>query len=140
MEVDVAGLNFSKLGETKVTVPLILILAVAVGAYKAESFTIALLDEVFFTDAAAADLVDAIEANTDVLSSYIQRQDIRDVNDQIEDIGDQITETQLWIAANETNPIATDRLTDLVKRRRRLEERKDCLLNDNIIDKGICDA
>lgn len=131
---------FAKLGETRVTVPVILILAVAVAAYKAESFTVEVLDEFFFTDAAAAELSEQIAANTKVLTDYIRRQEIRDVNDQLVQIDAQVTETQLWIAANGENPIATARLTDLVQRLRVLGDRKACLLNDNIADKEDCDA
>ena len=47
--------------------------------------------------------------------------------------------TQLWIAANGENPIATARLTDLVQRSRALNDKKDCLLNDNVTDKSVCD-
>lgn len=133
------ALNYSKLAETKVTVPLILILAVAVGAYKAQDFTIEVLDEFFFTDVAASELAKAVEDNTDVLYSYIQKQEIRDVNSEIARVASQIQETQLWIAANGENPIATARLGDLVARQRQLVDKKACLLNDNISDKDVCE-
>ncbi len=133
------AINLSKLSETKVTVPLIMILAVAVGAYKAQDFTIDVLDEFFFTDAAAAELADAVQANTEVLYSYIKKQEIRDVKEQIVLVANQIQETNLWIAANGTNPIATDRLSDLVARQRQLNDKKACLLNDNISDKDVCE-
>ena len=133
------AINLSKLSETKVTVPLIMILAVAVGAYKAQDFTIDVLDEFFFTDAAAAELADAVQANTEVLYSYIKKQEIRDVKEQIVLVANQIQETQLWIAANGENPIATARLSDLVARQRQLDDKKDCLLNENITDKDVCE-
>jgi hypothetical protein len=134
-----AALNLAKLGETKVTVPLILIAAVALIGFKAQSFTVEVLDEFFFTDAAAAELADAVQANTEVLYSYIQKQEIRDVNEQIVLVANQIQETQLWIAANGQNPIATARLQDLVARQRLLDDKKDCLLNENISDKDVCE-
>jgi len=133
------AINLAKLGETKVTVPLILIAAVAVAAYKAQSFTVEVLDEFFFTDVAAAELADAVQANTEVLYSYIQKQEIRDVNEQIVLVANQIQETQLWIAANGENPIATARLRDLVARQRQLDDKKDCLLNERITDKDVCE-
>lgn len=133
------AINLSKLSETKVTVPLIMILAVAVGAYKAQDFTIDVLDEFFFTDAAAAELADAVQANTEVLYSYIKKQEIRDVKEQIVLVANQIQETNLWIAANGENPIATARLSDLVARQRQLDDQKDCLLNENITDKDVCE-
>ena len=132
-------MNFSKLGETKVTVPVILILAVAVAAYKAQDFTVEVLDEFFFTDVAAAELADAVQANTEVLYSYIQKQEIRAVNADIVLVANQLQETQLWIAANGQNPIATARLQDLVARQRKLNDKKDCLLNENITDKDVCE-
>lgn len=133
------AINLAKLGETKVTVPLILIAAVAVAAYKAESFTVEVLDEFFFTDVAASELAKAVEENTDVLYSYIQQQEIRDVNADIVLVANQIQETQLWIAANGENPIATARLGDLVARQRQLQDKKACLLNEGITDKSVCE-
>lgn len=134
-----SGLNFSKLGETKVTVPAMLLVFLLVIGWNAKSFTIAGLDEFFFTDAAAQILSDQISENTRVLSDYIRRQEIRDVNDQLVQVDAQVTETRLWIAANGENPIATARLTDLVQRSRMLGDRKACLLNDNITDKAVCE-
>ena len=134
------AMNFSKLGEQKVTVPVILLVFLLYVGWNARDFTIDGLDEFFFSEAQGTELADAVKANTDVLFAYIQRQEIRDVNEQIQAIGEQVTETQLWIAANGDNPIATARLTDLVQRRRVLEERKSCLQNDNISDKEVCDA
>ncbi len=133
------AINLAKLGETKVTVPLILIAAVAVGGYKAESFTVEVLDEFFFTDVAASELAKAVEDNTTVLYSYIQQQEIRDVNADIVLVANQIQETQLWIAANGENPIATARLGDLVTRQRQLNDKKACLLNESITDKSVCE-
>lgn len=134
------ALNFSKLGETKVTVPLILILAVAVAGFKAQSFTVDVLDEFFFTDVAAADLAKQVQDNNKLLVGYIEKQEVKEINRDLIQIDEQITETQLWMSANGENPIATARLTDLVKRKGKLVEKKDCLLNDNIIDKGKCDV
>ncbi len=135
-----SGLDFSKLGETKVTVPAILLVFLLIIGWNAKDFTIAGLDEFFFTDAAAEELSKQINKNTEVLTDYIRRQEIRDVNDQLVQIDTQVTETQLWIAANGDNPIATARLADLVQRSRTLGDRKACLLNDNVTDKEDCDA
>lgn len=135
-----AGLNFSKLGETKVTVPAILLVFLLYLGWNARDFTIDGLDEFFFTDVAAAELSKQINRNTEVLTDYIRRQEISDVNAQLMQIDAQVTETQLWIAANGDNPIATARLADLVHRSRMLGERKACLLNDNVTDKEDCDA
>ena len=132
--------DFKKLGETKVTVPVILIVFVAVVAFKAENFTIAALDEFFFSEAQGEELTKAVEANTAALNTFIRRQEIRDVNDQIDDVQSQISDTELWVAANGSNPIATARMRDLLGRKARLEERKSCLLNDDISDKELCDV
>ena len=112
------AMNFSKLGEQKVTVPVILLVFLLYLGWNARDFTIDGLDEFFFSEAQGTELAEAVKANTDVLTKYIQRQEIRDVNDQLVQIGAQVTETQLWIAANGDNPIATARLGDLVQRRR----------------------
>ncbi len=133
-----AVLNLAKLGETKVTVPLILIAAVALIGFKAQSFTVNVLDEFFFSEAQGEELADAVQENTEVLYKYIAKAEIREVNDEIREVNAQVTETQLWIAANGTNQIATARLSDLVQRRDELIDTKSCLLNDNIDDKDNC--
>ncbi len=132
------ALNLAKLGETKVTVPLILIAAVALIGFKAQSFTVDVLDEFFFSEAQGQELADAVQENTQVLYEYIAKSEIREVNDAMREVNEQITETQLWIAANGTNPIATARLGDLVQRRDELKDTKACLLNDNIENKDNC--
>jgi len=133
-----AALNLAKLGETKVTVPLILIAAVALIGFKAQSFTVDVLDEFFFSEAQGEELADAVQENTEVLYKYIAKAEIREVNDEIREVNAQVTETQLWIAANGTNQIATARLGDLVQRRDELRETKTCLLDDDIDDKDFC--
>lgn len=132
------AMNLSKLGETKVTVPLILIVAVAVIGFRAQSFTVKVLDEFFFSEAQGQELAEAVQENTEVLYKYIAKSEIRDLNNEIQAVGEQITETQLWIAANGTNDIATARLSDLVQRRDDLRETKACLLDDDIDDKDFC--
>ena len=131
-------LNLAKLGETKVTVPLILIAAVALIGFKAQSFTVDVLDEFFFSEAQGQELAQAVEKQGIMLYEYIAKSEIREVNDAMREVNEQITETQLWIAANGTNPIATARLGDLVQRRDELKDTKACLLNDNIDDKDLC--
>ncbi len=132
------AMNLSKLGETKVTVPVILIVAVAVIGFRAQSFTVKVLDEFFFSEAQGQELAEAVQENTEVLYKYIAKSEIRDLNNEIQAVGEQITETQLWIAANGTNDIATARLSDLVQRRDDLKETKACLLDDDIDDKDFC--
>ncbi len=133
-----ATLNLAKLGETKVTVPLILIAAVALIGFKAQSFTVDVLDEFFFSEAQGQELAQAVEKQGIMLYEYIAKSEIREVNDAMREVNEQITETQLWIAANGTNPIATARLGDLVQRRDELKDTKACLLNDNIENKDNC--
>lgn len=133
------GFDFSKIGEQKVTVPLILLAGLVWLGWNARDLTVDGLDPFFFSEAQGEELTKAVEQNTAVLTAYIKRQEIRDVNDQLSTISSQITETQLWIAANGENPIATARLGDLVKRRSDLMNKKECLLNDNIVDKEVCD-
>jgi hypothetical protein len=135
---DMTALNLAKLGETKVTVPLILIAAVALIGFKAQSFTVDVLDEFFFSEAQGQELATAVQENTEVLYKYIAKSEIREVNDEIREVNAQVTETQLWIAANGANQIATARLGDLVQRLDELRETKACLLDDDIEDKDFC--
>jgi hypothetical protein len=133
------AVNLAKMGETKVTVPLILLGALLVFGWKAKDFTVGTLDEFFFSEAEASQLAEAVTKNTETLTNYIRRQDLRDVNSEIAGVTNQIQETQLWIEANGQNPIATARLQELVERKNKLEAKKACLLNDNIEDKSVCE-
>lgn len=133
------ALTLGKLGEQKVTVPLAVLVGLLVIGWQAKDFTIEGLDEFFFSEAQGEELAKAVKANTEVISAYIRRQEIRDVNEQIEAANSQIQETNLWIAANGDNPIATARLAELNTRLTRLTNKKSCLLNDNISDKAVCD-
>jgi uncharacterized membrane protein YebE (DUF533 family) len=83
-------------------------------------------------------MVQQIEELNDTLVGYISKSEIREINNLIQEATTQITETQLWIAANGTNPIATARLGDLVTRRDNLRETKSCLLDDDMTDKDLC--
>ncbi len=132
------AMNLAKLGEQKVTVPLALLVGLLVIGWQAKDFTIDGLDEFFISEAEGSEMTAQLEQLTENLGKYIEKSEIRAINDDIAAVDDQVTETQLWIAANGENQIATARLTDLVKRRDALKETKVCLLNDNIEDKEIC--
>jgi len=131
-------MNFAKLGEQKVTVPLALLVGLLVIGWQAKDFTIDGLDKFFISEAEGGQMTKQIEGLNETLTKYISKSEIRAINDDISAVNDKVTETQLWIAANGENTIATARLTDLVKRRNSLQETKDCLLNNNIDDKEIC--
>jgi len=133
-----AAVNLAKLSETKVTVPAILLVTLVVFGWKAKDFTIEGLDEFFVSEAEGSEMVEQIESLNENLTKYISKAELREINDGIQEINSQVTETQLWISANGSNPIATARLGDLVARRDNLMETKACLLDDNIDDKDLC--
>lgn len=133
-------IDVKKLGETRVTVPLALLAGLFWLGLNARELTIGSLDQVFFTDAAAGELTKAVERNTDALTAFIRRQEIRDVNEQLDDVAAQITATELWIAANGANAIASARMVELINRKSKLEEKRSCLLNASIENKELCDV
>lgn len=133
-----SAMNFSKLGEQKVTVPAILLVFLLYIGWQAKDFTIDGLDEFFISEAEGSEMTQQLEQLTETMTKYISKSEIRELNSQIADATDQISATQLWISANGGNEIATARLTDLVQRRDSLQETKECLMNDNIEDKEIC--
>lgn len=132
------AMNFAKLGEQKITVPAILLVFLVYMGWNARDFTIGGLDEFFISEAEGGEMTKQIEGLNETLTKYIEKSEIREINSAIRDTNEQITETQLWIAANGGNAIATARLGELVERRDALKETKVCLLNDNIKDKEVC--
>lgn len=134
------GFNLGKLGEQKVTVPIAVLIGLIWVGWNAKDFTVEGLDEFFMSEAQGEELGKKIDETNRLLVSYIARQDIKEINAEIRAIGDQITETQLWISANGANDIATARLTALVRRRDQLQDQKECLLNETITNKELCDV
>ena len=132
------AMNFSKLGETKVTVPLILLVSLVWFGWNARDFTIEGLDKFFISEAEGGEMTKQINVLNETMTKFISKSEIRDINDKIQDANDQISDTQLWISANGSNQIARARLADLVKRRDALEATKACILNDNTTDKDNC--
>jgi len=135
-----SALSFAKLGQQKVTVPAILLVFLLYAGWSAKDFTIEGLDEFFISEAEGTEMVKQITTLNVTLTSYISKQEIKEINAEIREIGDQITATQLWIAANGNNEIATSRLSDLMERQYALEDKKKCLLNESITNKELCDV
>lgn len=133
-----AAIKLDSLKEMKFTVPVTLLIGLVVIGWQAKDFTIGGLDEFFVSEAEGSEIVKQLEEIGDNLDSYISKAEIREINHGIEEVNAQITETQLWIAANGGNAIATARLGDLVRRRDSLQATKDCLLDNDILDKDLC--
>jgi len=106
--------------------------------WQAKDFTISGLDQFFVSEAEGSEIVEQLEDIGKSLESYISKSEIREINHQIQEVNAQVTETQLYIAANGNNDIATVRLTELVQRRDELRETKACLLDESITDKELC--
>jgi len=131
-------IKLESLKEMKFTVPVSLLIGLFVIGWQAKDFTIEGLDAFFVSEAEGSEIVEQLEDISDSLSSYISKSEIREINHQIQEVNAQVTETQLYIAANGNNDIAMARLQDLVARRDALKETKDCLLDDNITEKELC--
>jgi hypothetical protein len=131
-------IKLESLKEMKFTVPVSLLIGLFVIGWQAKDFTIAGLDEFFVSEAEGSEMTKQIEELNENLVGYISKSEIREINNLIQEATTQITETQLWIAANGTNTIATARLGELVQRRDNLRETKVCLLDEDITDKDLC--
>jgi hypothetical protein len=115
-----------------------LLIGLFVIGWQAKDFTIAGLDDFFVSEAEGSQMVEQIEELNDNLTKYISKSEIREINNELQAVKEQIIETQLWIAANGGNDIATARLGELVQRRDSLNATKSCLLDDTITDKELC--
>lgn len=131
-------IKLDSLKEMKFTVPVTLLVGLLVIGWQAKDFSIGVLDEFFVSEAEGSEMVEQIEELNDTIVGYISKSEIREINNLIQEANAQITETQLWIAANGSNAIATARLGDLVQRRDNLRETKACLLDDDMTDKDLC--
>jgi len=131
-------IKLDSLKEMKFTVPVSLLIGLFVIGWQAKDFTIEGLDAFFISEVEGAEITEQLEKISDSLDSYISQSEIREINHQIQEVNAQVTETQLYIAANGNNDIAMARLQDLVARRDALKETKDCLLDSNIEEKELC--
>ncbi len=131
-------IKLESLKEMKFTVPVSLLIGLFVIGWQAKDFTIEGLDAFFVSEAEGSEIVEQLEDISDSLSSYISKSEIREINHQVQEVNAQVTETQLYIAANGNNDLATSRLQELVARRDALRETKACLLDESITEKELC--
>lgn len=132
------AISLAKLGEQRITVPVAVLVGLFWVGWNAKDFTVEGLDEFFFSEAQGEELASQVKSLNENLTSFISKTELRELNREISEIGDQISETQLWISANGANDIAKARLADLIERRDVLMARKACLLNDSITNKELC--
>ncbi len=137
-DMPIKPIKLDSLKEMKFTVPVTLLIGLVVIGWQAKDFTLDYFDEFFVSEAQGSEIAEQIEDLNENLKGYISKSEIREIQHEIEEVNAQITETQLWIAANGANDIATARLGDLVQRRDNLQETKACLQDDDIENKDLC--
>lgn len=89
-------------------------------------------DKVAGLDRSVVDLRNAFEA-------FVRANRIGEVLDEIRDVQDEIAETALHVETSGSTSYTRRRLDELSNRLMRLYERRDCLQNDNVSNKALCE-
>lgn len=135
-------IDYSKLKETKVTLPIIGVLALMVFAWKADKLTVDYLDDFFMTKAVAEEQFESINkqlgANATLISGHIRTYELNENAKSSQLVQDQIYELQLYISANGENDLTRTRQRDLDASLSRLGRVRACIVRN--ADDENCNA
>ena len=125
-------IDVQKLTQRKVTVPAIMIVGLVVLGFKADNLTIGYLDNFFVTDVVAEELYDGlteqVAANTTLLTGHIRTYELNENAKDTRRAQDQLYDLELYVAANGTNDLATQRKRDLDRELSRLTRVRACIV------------
>lgn len=125
-------IDVQKLTQRRVTVPAIMIVGLVVLGFKADNLTIGYLDDFFLTKAVAEEqyesITEQVAANTTLLTGHIRTYELNENAKDTRRVEDQLYDLELYVAANGTNDLATQRKRDLDRELSRLTRVRACII------------
>ncbi len=140
--------DWNKLKETKVTLPLIAVVALVVLGFKFNAITVDYLDDFFLSKAVAEEQYSVIttqvtETRTLVVT-HINEYKLNENAKATRETADQLYMLELYVAANGTSDLTTNRQRDLANSISRLGRQRACIIRNATIDDDAapenCDA
>lgn len=131
-------IDIQKLTQRKVTVPLILIAAVAVFAWRLDSFTVDYLDDFFITRVEATEQYEIVTAqvseNADLIKGHISEYKLNENAREIRAAEDALYNLELYVAANTESKLTRDRKRSLDSTLSRLGRVRACIVRANKLE------
>ena len=135
------AIDFETLKSTKVTVPVIALIGIAIVGFRINGWTVDYLSDFFVTKAVAEEqfqaLTEAVEDNATLISSHIQTYELNENAKQITRTEDRIYELELFISANGESELTQGRMRSLRAELAKLGRVRACIIrNDKSEDCG----
>ncbi len=110
-------IDIEKLTQRKVTVPIVLLIGVLVLGWRADSLTVSYLGEFFLEKAVAEEqykqITEAVASNAKLITGHIRTYELNENARDTRRVQEKLSDLELYVAANGSNPIVTTRRTEL---------------------------
>lgn len=128
-------IDVQKLTQRKVTVPLVLLLGVAVVGFRFNGITVGYLDNFFITKAVAEEqykeLSEQLASNTQIITAHIRTYELNENAKDMRRTEDHMYDLDLYIAANGENQLTRTRKRDLGAELARLKRVRACIVRND---------
>jgi len=141
-------LDYSKLKEAKITIPVVVLLGLFWVGFNAKAITVDALGEFFIHKAAAEDqyqqLAAKIETNQTVIVSHIQEYKLNENARETRAITNELYNLELFESANGVSQLTQDRKRQLTEQLQTLARKRACVIRNANLPEGRtpenCDA
>lgn len=128
-------INIETFKQTKVTLPLIMVIGLIVLGFKADNLTVSYLGEFFLTKAVAEEqyeqITEQLTANTKLITGHIRTYELNENAKETKGVQDQLYNLELYVAANGENDLTRTRKRDLSADLNRLGRVRACIVRND---------
>lgn len=128
-------ITLETLKQTKVTLPLIMVVGLVVLGFKADNLTVSYLGEFFLEKAVAEEqyeqITQAVESNAKLITGHIRTYELNENARDTRAVQEKLSDLELYVAANGVNPIVTDRRAELQRELGRLGRVRACVIRND---------
>ncbi len=140
--------DYEKLKQTKVTIPVVVLLGFLWLGFNAKDLTVSALGDFFLAKATAEEqykvLTETVTENRVLIVTHIQEYKLNENAKETRNITNEIYNLELYVAANGTSQLTTDRDRDLRNQLARLSRVRSCIVRNARLhpdnDPENCDA
>ena len=127
--------DWEKATRTKVTLPIIAVIALVVLGWRIDNWTVDYLSEFFITRAEATDQYETVTtqvaANAGLIKSHINEYQLNENAKALSRVADHIYDIKSFISVNGDSQLTRDRERDLNKEKDRLDRVRRCIIRDD---------
>ncbi len=127
-------LDYSKLKETKVTLPLIAVVALVFLGWKFDGITVDYLDEFFLSKALAEEqytvITEQVTETRTLIVTHLNEYKLNENAKATANASDQLYNLELYVAANGASDLTTNRKRDLGNQLSKLGRQRACIIRN----------